>query len=155
IRQTLGDFNNDGKLDFAMANAFGAGAGVALGNGNGTFQPLQILAADDGFNNFGIASADFNGDHLADLAVANTFQNTLGVVLNAGTPTTTTRTTTTLSTSVPAAVFGQSVTLTARVASAAGIPVGATVNFLDGGLMLGSAAVDATGQATLRIALGV
>jgi hypothetical protein len=57
-------------------------------------------------------------------------------------------TTTALSTSTATAVFGQPVTLTATVTSAAGVPTG-TVFFLDGDAVLGTAQVDASGQATL------
>jgi len=65
-------------------------------------------------------------------------------------------TTTTLSTSTATAVFGQSVTLTANVSSAAGTPTGGFVTFRVGDSVLGTALVDANGQATLTIpSLGV
>src|SRR5207253_2217030 len=57
-------------------------------------------------------------------------------------------------TSVNPSVSGQAITFTATVvavAPAAGIPT-ATVNFFDGATNLGSAALDASGQATLNIA---
>lgn len=57
-------------------------------------------------------------------------------------------TTTTLSTSSGSSAFGQSVTFTAVVASGAGTPAGA-VTFYDGSSPLGTAALDATGTATL------
>src|SRR5262249_46501195 len=63
-------------------------------------------------------------------------------------------TTTTLRTSVPTAVFGQPVTLTATVIAQAGAPTG-TVTFLDGKTVLGTAQVNAAGQATLPGALGL
>jgi hypothetical protein len=59
-------------------------------------------------------------------------------------------TTTTLSTSTATAVFGQSVTLTANVSSAAGTPTG-FVTFRAGSSVLGTALVDANGQAMLTI----
>jgi hypothetical protein len=64
-----------------------------------------------------------------------------------------TRTTTSLAADVNPAVSGQPVTLTATVAAAAGTPAG-TVTFQDGGRTLGSSPVNATGQATLSVALG-
>src|SRR5262249_51609692 len=65
-----------------------------------------------------------------------------------------TTTTTTLRRSVPTAVFGQGVTLTATVTSPAGVPTG-TVTFFDGNTVLGTAQVNAAGQATLPVSLGV
>src|SRR5262249_52957720 len=63
-------------------------------------------------------------------------------------------TTTTLRTSTATAVFGQSETLTATVNSSAGTPTG-NVTFLDGNTVLGTAQLNAAGQATLARALGV
>src|SRR5262249_51400951 len=51
--------------------------------------------------------------------------------------------------------FGQSVTLTASVSSAAGTPTGGFVTFRAGNSVLGTALVDANGQATLTLPLGV
>src|SRR5262249_34097488 len=64
-------------------------------------------------------------------------------------------TTTTLRTSTATAVFGQSVTLTASVSSAAGTPTGGFVTFRAGNSVLGTALVDANGQATLTLPLGI
>src|SRR5262249_52294105 len=63
-------------------------------------------------------------------------------------------TTTTLRTSVPTAVFGQGETLMATVTSPAGVPTG-TVTFLDGTTVLGTAQLNAAGQAMLTVSLGV
>jgi streptogramin lyase len=63
-------------------------------------------------------------------------------------------TTTTLRTSAPIAVFGQPATLTATVSSPAGTPTG-TVIFKDLNTVLGTAPVNAAGQATLTRSLGV
>src|SRR5262249_31072906 len=63
-------------------------------------------------------------------------------------------TTTTLRTSTATAVFGQTETLTTTVNSLAGTPTG-TVTFKDGNSVLGTAQLNATGQATLTLALGV
>src|SRR5262249_36034193 len=69
-------------------------------------------------------------------------------------PATTQATTTTIGSSALFAVFGQPVTLRASVASAAGTPTG-TVTFLDGNTVLGTAQVNAAGQAALTVSLGV
>jgi hypothetical protein len=68
----VGDFNGDGNLDLAVANAgnsSGAGAGVSvlLGNGDGTFQ--RSVTYDAGGDCFLVAVGDFNGDGKPDLAV--------------------------------------------------------------------------------------
>jgi hypothetical protein len=61
----LGDFNHDGKLDFATA-----GNALAYGNGDGTFQTPQSIVADppaQGFAN--IAVGDINSDGWPDLVM--------------------------------------------------------------------------------------
>jgi len=63
---TTGDFNNDGKLDFAVNSP---GPRVFLGDGAGNFSaqtPADLL-----YNSVsGIVSGDFNGDGKLDLAVS-------------------------------------------------------------------------------------
>jgi hypothetical protein len=63
------DFNEDGKLDLAYAQAPASPPGaliVQLGNGDGTFQPPVSYPIN---NLMGILSRDFNGDGHLDLAV--------------------------------------------------------------------------------------
>jgi hypothetical protein len=57
------DFNHDGKLDIVSVNS---STYVALGNGDGTFQ----AALNVGPGGQSVAVGDFNGDGIADLAVA-------------------------------------------------------------------------------------
>ena len=60
------DFNRDGKLDLAVANS-GGGVAIFLGNGDGTFTPGDNIVDSNG-PTLDLALADFNGDHLADVA---------------------------------------------------------------------------------------
>jgi hypothetical protein len=129
---------------------------VFFGNGDGTFQPnLRLDLLTGGNDPFGVTAADLNGDGLVDLVATNTSSSTVGVLLNnSPAPAPGAKTTTTLDASPPTAVFGQTELLTATVNSQAGMPTG-TVTFLDGTTVLGTAPVNAAGQATFAASLGV
>ncbi len=62
-----GDFNGDGRPDFAIATSLGPVV-IMLGHGDGTFQQGTSLSAT---TPFGVVVGDFNGDGKQDLAVAN------------------------------------------------------------------------------------
>jgi hypothetical protein len=76
-----GDFNHDGKLDVVMIT--GNGFSVALGKGDGTFQPAVTYTTQLSYS---LAVADFNGDGNLDIVVANENQNpsTVSVYLGNG-----------------------------------------------------------------------
>jgi cysteine-rich repeat protein len=62
------DFDGDGRLDLATANAAGQSVSVLLAQGGG-----ELARQDDvelGAVTFPLAAADFDGDELADLALA-------------------------------------------------------------------------------------
>lgn len=65
------DFNRDGKLDLAVVPTFGASGGlnILLGNGDGTFRAGTYIALP-GTQHF-LTLADFNGDHVPDIAVSD------------------------------------------------------------------------------------
>ncbi len=69
----VADFNGDGKLDIAIAEAdtsvFPNSVDVLLGNGDGTFQTAVSYPVGD--SPYGIATGDFNADGKIDLAVVN------------------------------------------------------------------------------------
>ncbi len=70
----VGDFNNDGKLDVAVANAVGDSVTLALGNGDGTF--ISSIEYNTGDTPEGVAVGDFNKDGKLDVAVGNIFGGT-------------------------------------------------------------------------------
>jgi len=67
------DFNHDGHLDLAVANARGNTVSILLGNGDGTFRPAaDVMLAG---HPKAIAAADFTRDGFADLAVMDCVPN--------------------------------------------------------------------------------
>jgi len=76
-----GDFNNDGKLDLAIANAGDNTVTLLLGNGDGTFTQASGSPYPVGTFPFSIAAADFNGDGKLDLAVANLSDGTVSILM--------------------------------------------------------------------------
>jgi hypothetical protein len=85
ISMIAGDLNNDGKADLAtmFSNWEGNNVGVLLGNGLGSFAPVQTSAADSLYGS--LAKADFNADGNTDLLVANASTGMVGVMLGTGT----------------------------------------------------------------------
>ena len=63
-----GDFNQDGKLDLAVANAASNNISILLGNGDGTFQTTMNYAV--GPDPVSIGVVDLNLDNNLDLAAA-------------------------------------------------------------------------------------
>lgn len=82
----IGDFNNDGVQDLAIANLGSDSLSAFLGNGDGTFTYACTRSSglNSGSEPTAIAVADFNGDGRADLAVANQGESTLSIFLGNG-----------------------------------------------------------------------
>ncbi|UJR18376.1 hypothetical protein I4U23_005280 [Adineta vaga] len=79
---TVGDFNNDNRLDIAMANYFSDNVGVRLGYGNGTFAGQKTFTT--GAGPWSVAVGDFNNDNRSDIAVANYNGFNVGVLTGDG-----------------------------------------------------------------------
>jgi hypothetical protein len=75
----FGDFNADGRLDLAVANAESDTISVLMGLGAGLLGAATNYAA--GSRPMTVAAGDLNGDARLDLAVANQFSNTVSVLL--------------------------------------------------------------------------
>ncbi|MHB8953754.1 MAG: FG-GAP-like repeat-containing protein [Pirellulaceae bacterium] len=86
---TTGDFNGDGLLDLATANAGSHNVSVLLSHGDGTFAAPLNFAAGSPFG--GMTAADFNGDGTPDLAIPNSGIDVVTVLLGKGDGTMTTQ----------------------------------------------------------------
>ena len=88
---TVGDFNGDGNLDFAVANFdqtyYSGTVEVFSGNGKGTFtfaSEYQGTGNGTGFDPISIVAAKFNPEGHLDLAVANYYQGLVDVLTGNG-----------------------------------------------------------------------
>ena len=82
----VGDLNGDGKLDVVVGyinSSTTTNIGVLLGNGDGTFQPVQNYAAGGTYTE-GAALADLRNNGLLDLVVSNPNANTIAVLFGNG-----------------------------------------------------------------------
>jgi hypothetical protein len=80
-RVLTGDFNHDGKLDFAVT-VNPVGVSTLLGNGDGTFQPALTKFVSTG--NGSAASGDLNHDGNLDLVLPNSTAKGVNVLLGNG-----------------------------------------------------------------------
>jgi predicted nucleotidyltransferase len=79
-----GDFNNDAKLDIAVANKGLDAIDICLGYGNGSFAAMMSYSTGSGSSPNSIAIGDFDNDHQLDIAVANPDTDSIGIFLGYG-----------------------------------------------------------------------
>jgi hypothetical protein len=77
----IGDFNNDGKQDFATADVYSDDVSIRLGDGLGSFSGTTSISV--GHFPISVAIGDFNGDGNPDFAAANDGANNVSVRLGA------------------------------------------------------------------------
>ena len=83
VAVVVGDFNQDGNKDLAVANSGSNNVSALLGNGDGTFQPAVNFPV--GGSPWSIVMDYFNGDSIQDVAVANANPNpSISVLLGNG-----------------------------------------------------------------------
>ena len=86
----IGDLNGDKKPDFALANNLSSNVSVYL-NTTATGVATPVLSANEadfttGITPYSVAIGDINGNGMPDLAVANTGNNYVSILLNMTTP---------------------------------------------------------------------
>jgi hypothetical protein len=142
----LSDVTGDLKPDLVVAGAFGT-ASLLVNNGDGTFQAPIVYTLAHSAN--AIIMADLNNDRRPDLTISDGGFYAWTVLHTSTIPLL--NTTTTETSSKNPTVVGQTIKLTATVASSQGNPQdGELVTFKDGANVLGTAALRA-GVASLNV----
>ena len=78
----VGDFNGDGNLDLAVANASADTISILLGNGDGTFNLKSSLGVPSG--PVSVEVGDFNRDGILDLVVTSSTANSVSILSGNG-----------------------------------------------------------------------
>ncbi len=86
---SVGDFNGDGIVDLAVTDSNDNEVRILLGNGIGSFTQASWSPVAVGGRPYGVSVGDFNGDGIADLAVANLVSDTVSILLSQVTQTAT------------------------------------------------------------------
>src|ERR1700720_879315 len=76
------DFNNDGKIDLAVANSGSDSVSILLNNGHAGFQPAVNFGT--GSFTYSVAAADFDSDGKIDLVIGHYGLSTISVLMGNG-----------------------------------------------------------------------
>ncbi len=79
------DFNNDGKLDLAVANGGASSVTIFLGNGDGTFTNTATVSIPNLCFDDSLTAGDFNNDGKLDILAVCGFQPSVWVLPGLGT----------------------------------------------------------------------
>jgi hypothetical protein len=80
----VADFNRDGIQDLAVVNIDTNAVHIYLGDGSGSFTEVKGSPYATGPAPSFVATLDFNGDGLQDLAIVNSGDNTVSILLGDG-----------------------------------------------------------------------
>ena len=83
VSVAIGDFNNDGNQDLAVANRNASKVAIRLGDGKGLFFGSTEIEVDNGAMPLAVAIADFNNDGNQDFVTANS-RGTVSIRLGNG-----------------------------------------------------------------------
>ncbi|CAF1053779.1 unnamed protein product [Adineta steineri] len=78
---SIGDFNNDARLDIVVANFGTDNVGVFFGNNNGTFSQQMLFSTGTDSTPSSLAIGDFNNDNQLDIGLASFGNNNFGILL--------------------------------------------------------------------------
>ena len=142
VSVAISDLNGDGHPDLVVANSWAKNPpgkarkgelSVLPGNGDGTFQaPIRYISGQP--DTEAVAVADLNGDGRPDIAVVNSADFSVGVMLNEFLATTTIG----VASSPSPSQVNQPVTLTATLTASSSVPNGSPVTFSRGKANLGT-----------------